>query len=440
MAVTHQMSAALRAKVETGATELVEVCEIDFPSGTVRLAPVPFTSVTNGHYEGKVIAYGRVSIVPSDRSGAMPALETTLDVDDSDRTVGRLMGGADARRLVGSACRRYLAHPDVDPADWLSTFTGVITKRPSFPSHGVARITARVDDAALNAPFPPLALTVDRDSWPNAHADAIGKVVPIVFGEHSCSSYQTGPGFLPCLFVNVPANTYVPSAGCMLSVDQVFADGVEVATGWTWGYGVDRHGRRCTQITFDSDDHADAVITCNGSGLEDVGDGSGALIASPTDQLSHLLSQFVFGSWRSGAWLAASDKIGDSLTDVASAFLASRQPTGSPCYFARTDGYSVIKDWCESHGVLANWSPAGTIEFCVEDVSGSPYDGHEVDWDRDVSSVSIDHDDVSETTTIRVEHVRSSSEDKYVSAFEVSYPDAPVVEPEELRLVWAPAS
>lgn len=82
--------------------------------------------------------------------------------------------------------------------------------------------------------------------------------------------------------------------------------------GWPWGATRyrDLNGRRYTLLYVrgpDGDDAASGTrpITVNVQGIEDVGDGSGALITSVLQQYKHFLKNFAFGDWQTDAWLEA---------------------------------------------------------------------------------------------------------------------------------------
>lgn len=439
------LSSNLLALIQPGRSDLLEVCEFDLPAGWLRAAPVSFSSMGRGHFQGRVRSYGPVSIVPSDRDGAIGTSETTIEMDDTDRVWARIAEGADAHSLVGSAVSRHLVHPQAAFADWHTTFSGILTKRPEYPSEFVVRLTARVDDAALEALAPRKDWTVDRVSWPNAHASAITKPAPLIYGTHSCSNYQAGPGFVPGIYVDTIGYRFAFAAGRLLSVDQVFGDGAQIASGWTASYAVDRRNRVWTIITFDDATHVEKVITANVTGYESSGDGSsGSLIEDPADQLAHLLSNWVFGEWKNGsAWLGTHARVGPSLTggsDVVKTFLGPRAPCASVYYGTRTSGSAIVQSWCKSHGMLAYWAPDGTLEFAVEDVAVQPYTGQTLDWGRDVLGFETGHDDIAVSSAIRLQLVRSASEDQYKASIGVVDPEAEQDEPEELSLPWSPAS
>lgn len=443
--VVHLMSAPMRAQAEKSLAHFIEVTEIDWPTGTMRIAPMPYTSLERGHFADTVRSYGAIAAAASDRSGALGTTETHIDAEDTTGELAALVEGEQANELIGCEVRRYLAHPEVAFDDWFVLFVGTVTKEPEFPSEHMVTITARVGDAGLEQTTPHRGWTIDRNSWPNAHPDAITKVAPRVYGPHDSAPFQTGPGFLTGLLVDTVANIYAFAAGRLKLLDDVFVDDVLTPSGWTMSYKADRRGRIWTVVTFTAS-QGDAVITANGQGYDTVGDGSGyPMIEDPADILAHVLSNFHFGDWQRGsAWLGTSALLGSSLTSatgVVKTFLASRITTASVCYDGSLTGYEVIRQFCDNYGLRARWQ-AGKLEFSVEDVAVLPYTGHQIDGAHDVFSMKISKDDVAVSPAVRVDHLRSASQGQFLSSIGVELPGEleTTNETDTLELNWSPSS
>lgn len=449
----HALSDTLRTLLASGWADLVEVCEVDFPDGTMRFAPVPYTSIERGHFDAKVRTFGPVAIVSSDRAGNLGGNETTMEFDDTDRAVARRVEGAQANNVVGSAVRRYLAAPSVPFSDWFLIFEGVITKEPEYMSEFVGTLTARTNDAALGQKTPRQPWTIDQISWPNAHSSALNKPAALVYGSHAASNFQTGPGFIPGLCVDTVGLRWSLAAGRLKSVSALYVDDVTVVTGWSSSYRADRRGRIHTIVTLDAAtlladygitvDVDSTVVTADVEGYSDGPYGTGSLIEAPADILSHLLSNFVLGDWKNqSTWLSTHSLIGTSLTSssgVVKSFLANRQAEASPSYLTWTTGYQIIADFCDQHGLRAYWL-GGKLEFAVEDVAVPPYSGQLLDGDRDVSSMTIAVDDIKMSPAVRVSHVHSASQEKELMSFLVTLPELSQDETDELVLLWSPAS
>jgi hypothetical protein len=433
------------------ASQIVELCALQFSHNEILAARVPYSSLSRGHFEDRVISFGQIQIAPSDRSGSMSTSETTIDFNDYDRRIAKIVEGSGANSVIGTPVVRYLANAGSAPASWLTLFTGIITKPPAFSLQAgglVARITARVDDAALDRLSPSQGWTVDRISWPNAHPDALTKPAARVYGKHAASAFQTGPGFIPGLYVDTVRFRYALAAGRLKAVDRVYVDGVEWPSsdldhGWAMSHSADRRGRIWTILTFVKD-QGSGVVTADVQGYDTVGDGTGwPMIENPADILAHALSNWHFGEWKNTAgWLATSSRIGTSLTSstgVVKTFLAARMPKAAPCYTDRNTGYDMIRDFCNDHGLRAYWAN-GLIEFCVEDVAASPYSGLPLNWDQDLFEFGLDFADIEVSPAVRVENVHSASQGHYLSSFGVTLPDVSGDETDELPLIWSPAS
>lgn len=111
---------------------------------------------------------------------------------------------------------------------------------------------------------------VERGDYPNAHADALGRVIPIIWGTIS----QAGGAF-PTLFVDTTddAERYLvglQDAGADITVSAVYVDGAAQTEGALDDYQIVREdidGRRHTRIHFeataDPQPTEDTVVTCD---------------------------------------------------------------------------------------------------------------------------------------------------------------------------------
>lgn len=111
---------------------------------------------------------------------------------------------------------------------------------------------------------------VERGDYANAHADALGKVIPIIWGTIS----QAGGAF-PTLFVDTTGNAEkylvgLQHTGTDITVSAVYVDGDEQTLGFGFDYQIVREnidGRRHTRIHFydtaDPQPTKDTVVTCD---------------------------------------------------------------------------------------------------------------------------------------------------------------------------------
>ena len=81
------------------------------------------------------------------------------------------------------------------------------------------------------------------------------------------------------------------------------AAGVQTGSGWS-ATVVEVNGRGYTLIDFTTD-QGTATITCDVTGLESAGDGSGTVVTNPATIWAMWLSNFVFADYTGvGGWLS----------------------------------------------------------------------------------------------------------------------------------------
>jgi hypothetical protein len=261
-----------------------------------------------------------------------------------------------------SAVTIKLGHLRVASSDWFTVFEGILTHWPS-PGPRQYQLGLTCNDLLLRGKFP--RRTVMRSDWPNAHTDAIGKAVPIIYGELS-SVLQDDNGMCPLLYVNTSGFVYLVCAGAAKEVTAVYAAGEKVNSGWTYSYPT-IGGRIYTVVTFDSD-QGDNEITADVKGLETAGDGSGTLIENPIEIIAHLISNFLYGDYKSGAPLATNSVIDSGLLATATAFASNKGYSDAVRIGDRAVAKTVISDLALSSQAHVFWTNAGKI--------GIGYDSH----------------------------------------------------------------
>lgn len=290
-----RLSGPMRAELERGLGRpgqpaVYRVVELDLPSGTRRYSStaIPWPG---GGYEARVLAWGTVGWGADLRSDTLSAAETSIEIQDVDRDfateVQRYRGS-----MRGSAVRIRLISPNVSDADAYQALTGILKGYEMSAPFRWRLSFGPADDELQNGYVPDVP--VARALFPNAHDDALGLYLPVVYGVHS-SQGTTGKGFvsLPC--VDTVAFVYIVGLG-VVTVQSVFKDGTLVAaSGYTVTYPV-YGGRRYTAVVFPAT-QADASITADVQGLTDNPAGGGTLISNDAAILRHMLANLVFNHW-----------------------------------------------------------------------------------------------------------------------------------------------
>ena len=184
--------------------------------------------------------------------------------------------------------------------------------------------------------------------------------------------------------------------------------------------------------------------TADGQGLEDGGNGAGALIEQAASQIKHMLVNWVYGDYKSGLWLA------DSTAPVdASAFAAhAARYTGAKgsrriLTSQKTLPIDEINAWAKSWEARLHWNNRGDLSVAIDPIQQIPlyldetwlrYDGHRPmsislspDWDGIISSVTA-------------QHKYGETAGKYLEVFEAQDPTATLELPDSVELRWAAAS
>ena len=403
---------------------------VAFPGGnTVRVSSSSFTSATGGHYTGKVLSWGRIPTVAlSDRGGTMPTFETRVQIDDTDRTIARIRDGVYADTVRGSAAVIYLMTPSAASSSWNTFFTGVVAK-VSFPQPFVAELTLRSADDRFQRPSPGDGWTLTRVAWPNAKAEVFDQVAPIVYGTHDASNVQTGPGFVPTLYVDTVKFRYLVSAARCKTLTRVYVDGNQVAAA-TYGSAFDYvtvNGRLYSCITFTSD-QGDVEVTCDVVGYESVGDGSGTVISNPATQWAHWMSQFVFQDYAAGSWYSTITTIDSTTLAAAETYFTNIGATETHYSAERQTGADITAAYCKRWNMRSTWTPTGKIAHGYEDLWATPYAGTVWRGYRDETGpLNLDEDDFTLTTRLNVKTTYSASQGAYLASLDVV--DSSLAEP-----------
>lgn len=324
-----------------------------------------------GYFRGGIISIGEVSQDVSERTQGLSTLSTDVEIaDDAGLSLHKVVASFQARLRGATVFLQdgVLTNPyppaAVKSGDWYTRFAGVLDSW-EMTEPNVWRFGFRTNDQALRGDFPKRRITAI--DWPNAFHLETGQLEPIVMGIHSALGLS-GKGMIACLRVDGVGFVYLVSRG-IVSVPRVYADGTlkTVTTDYTITFPV-VNGYRYTCIDFVSDPGS-AAITCDVTGLTDKGDGTGTVITGPIEIALHVLSQFIYGDWKDGAWLSPDT----APVDLDSAWSTSqwflRRGFEASLYIGDklTTGVSLLDGLCESFEFRAYWTEDGKIAFAPLD-------------------------------------------------------------------------
>lgn len=355
-------SAAMTTELARQGREVLPVVEVVLPSGTLRVAGVAWSSDARGHYEPWLadpgtIPRNAVSI------GSLEKPQWAFTVIDPDHTFEDALAGYGRIAVRRSAVTCWLAGRTLAFADWATLFTGILVDWEQADAHRWTLKCERNDSPLRRDTIG----TVTRQDWPQAHTDAIGKVVPRIYGKHSSASV-TLKGLVPTLYVDTVGFRYLVCARRVKAIDAVYKGGVAVTSGWATVV-VTINGRDYTLVDFTTDQVA-GVITVDVRGYETVGDGGGTLIENPATMLQHYLANWVYGEHKTGNWLASATAPMDAaLLATAQTFFTNRDYAAARYLDSVTHALEALSQWAHDYRARTFWTRAGEIGIKVDDPS-----------------------------------------------------------------------
>lgn len=436
--------------IQGGRALMVYGLKVGLPGATLRIGNAPYTSLSDGHYQGLGKSFGSITRAVSGRDGQLPSVQAVFQFWDHDRTWQRVLTGSRAKEVRGSTVQLFRMAPDVAFGSWSKAFDGQLV-RWSIPEPFCVEFTARTNDEQLLRPSRQVAL--DRNTWPNAIPEVYDKVAPVLYGYYDASTQSTGPGLIKAPLVDRFSYRYLVCAGKAKSILRVYVNGSQISSGlYTTSY-ITNKGRIYTTILFDDATDANAagvasggvsittaVVTCDVQGYESVGDGSGSLITNPATQLAHFLSNFVLGDYMSGSWLSTNALIDSTILAAEAAAMTTLSAGGSFYKAERITGRDAIALYCTSFERRCFWSSGFKIGLDAEKVFTQPYLGNSIDWAKhEVKPVSFAERDWRVTSEITKRQCYSPSQDAFLQTLTVQDASASIVSISEVDSVWSEA-
>lgn len=332
---------------------------------TYRYSNVGAAVASQGVYEGKVASWG--GEIPfgfglQDSGLDFPSLEILIDDKESPHTLTRLIEGPLKHSVRGALSTIVLASKNVGVSDWFTALSGLIDN-VQLASAWTWSLTFGTRALPLKRESVPKAKITAAD-WPNSSLDVRDKYVPIIYGRVT-SANASNNGAVPAHYVDKSGFVYLLAAGWLKSVDTVYKDGTPVSTS---SYAITHpvvNGRRYTCIDFTSD-QGSSSITADVQGYETVGDGTGTLITDPAAIAQHVLVNWIYGDYRSGAWLATATAPVDT-TSFGTTFFSDRGYSSSVYVGTLRRGKDLLNDLAKSMGARLAWTADGKVALKVLD-------------------------------------------------------------------------
>ena len=363
-----QLSTAMRTELQKGTGAVVfDVLELTISGTTYRYSTVGAALAGSGTYEAKLLSRGEVARSRQLRYASMEFPTVDVILDDSDQAFARIVEGSTAYAVRGSTAVLKLASPNVASANWFTLFSGRI-EALAQPSQLAWQITLAPNHLPLQRESVPKGV-ISVSDFPSSALSVRDSPLPIIYGRVS-SANGANNGAVSCPYVDSAGYRYLVCAGAAKAVDTVYVSGTPTAAS---NYAVTRpviNGRTFTLIDFTSSQGA-ATITADVQGYETVGDGSGALITDPPTILAHLLTNWVYGDYRTGAWASTASVI--DTTSFGTTFYSDRGAQMSLYLATKRRGGDVINDFCGSFEAKVHWMNSGKIALGIEDPTAWAY-------------------------------------------------------------------
>lgn len=352
------LSTNIKAELGRGTASVVPVLTMTLADGTAyRVCGIegPIASASLGFFEPRVRSWGRWPRPLSGRDGDLRGATGTIVLDDTDLSVS-----AKAYKMRGSAVTLKLASLSLAAADYFTYFTGIVS---AVVRRGAEwEVQLRTDDAWLLGDVPKATFT--SSAWPSLHSSALGKPIPIIYGTHDATGGLGSNGMVPAYYVDTATFRFAIAGHYLKAVRRAYLNGIGLIP--TTDYLVQHPivgGRQYTAIQLFADPGSNPVVTCDVDGIEDVGDGTGALITNPATQLKHFLVNFVNGDYQRGAWALDSTAAVDTTHfTTAAGFFTAMNFRGSRWIGEQTrSGAAELQQWCRDLETSCFWANSGKL-------------------------------------------------------------------------------
>lgn len=397
-------------------------------------------SRTEGLYLNRVLDWGPIRY--SAEGYEIERVTTAVRVADPDNTLGALFAGKDGDEARFSPTDLRYASPNItDKTKWYTAFKGVLSSWEEVEPR-IWDLFFRTDDDGLDSEIPRLKYT--EFDFPDADPKIFSLFIQALYGIHDTEGLSED-GSVLCVDVDKVRFRRFVSLGIMKNVIRVYSkagsddppvlrsSGYASGTAATAGYRVITpiiNGRQYTLLEFnvtgagEAEKFAELEITCDVEGIEDVGDGTGALVRN-ADAFVHFVSNFVFGNYQSGTWLATSSRIDTDSFDEVQTFLnnlgqdTSRRIGGNSRARKAKD---ELADWAFQLRIKVFWEEDG--ELAARPFSPFTLDVYKDDpWIReglhDIEEPSYDVDDRGIKQQIFINYIHRSASDDFLANIEV---------------------
>ncbi len=277
LAVGHDLEVLVELELDDD-IQLDDGTQIE--DGTQRFSISGIRSA-DGHYAERLISISAIEQALSPVPDDYRAPEITVVLDDADNKISQLRAAAAFRNRT---LRIRLGRVSLGEDDFETIFEGEVRGWSKSGTEFELTVGSLFHERFEKLVTPHRVVTAAR--FPNAHASAVSRLVPLVVGEINTRTYD-GSGAVEALLIDTARNRYAfaqdDAAGSARALN-VYVDGALATTGWTQE-GLTFDGLRCRVITFSASQES-ATVTVDVRGLPDE---NGALSSNPVRVLRRFL-------------------------------------------------------------------------------------------------------------------------------------------------------
>jgi hypothetical protein len=348
----------LAAELAKAGPEITYGAELVLPSGTKRWCVGGAMGTSS--WDPRLLSVSRYSRVVSISQPGLQLPSVRISVADHDEELTKEFEGVDSDNIRGSVAKLYILSPNAAPYAW---FTGQLDGK-SGPEGFVWDLELRPNDVPLRGFVPRKRITVA--DFPAAAVDVLDRFAPLIYGAHDSTS-TTNAGNIPTLRVKTDGPYwYLLSLGILKDIRAVYKDGIKLSAGAWTRRDLTINGKAYTIIEFATDQGED--ITADVDGYEEIGDGTGDLIANPANQFKHLIVNFVYNDYGAGDWLADSEApVNATKIATAAAFYDDLSWRSSRRISEESRVTEIIANFLPQHYAFAYFTPSGEFALSVYD-------------------------------------------------------------------------
>jgi hypothetical protein len=388
------LSSSMKAELSLPNPNVFILVEVDFPDATKRYSKVGANSSTNGPYDSRVVSFGQLTSKISPLQNNLSPIMAQITIADTDFQFANRLGKG--QRILNSAARIYLASPDVDQSSWFQLFGGILVGWSNTkPLEWTLEL--QTPDVRLETFFPRYELnSIDfafldkgangthRSNRRVLNSFTLAGYTPLIYGVHDDYGDKNA-GAIPCPYVDTSTFGYLISIG-YVTVRRVYSNGVLQATTAFTVSQQTINGRYYTLVNFTAD-QGTATISADVEGYDDIGDGTGDVLAAPTDVMQHLITNFVLNDYASGLWTTTDSTFIDTTSWDDVKYELFNRGAGASYACARyisnqLTGKQALEEFCQTFNLCPYWTSTGKL--------GLKIDSPNVATQTDTSSAAAD--------------------------------------------------